>query len=319
MFCLNCGSELFDNVQLCPKCGTPVQQSDETTFSGETDTKADTSVLVQDEEETNADGADTGENVPRLYQEPDPSPEEENLKEKENAPQLPPQEAPKQPQYSQPVDQPQYWQAHVHPDYAPASAMAPSLPSGFPPFLKRKDYFKSPAAARIRGKLDVLSGLTGMGLGIILVFAAVFLVMLFGSVYLTGVQPYIKFRDDILNNIDPQLTMVISVAGLSVSFVFALLCILGMKTKLYGFYIPLMLPSLALTVLTAVFAEYPINSFASEYERVLKLELLIVLAAAAGLALILSTLSLILSIIISRSYKKALREHIWTAVSRVVQ
>ena len=80
MFCLNCGSELFDNVQLCPKCGTPVQQSDETTFSEETDTKADTSVLIQDVEETNADSADADENFPRLYQEPVPLPEDTRAK-----------------------------------------------------------------------------------------------------------------------------------------------------------------------------------------------------------------------------------------------
>ena len=319
MFCLNCGSELSDSEQLCSKCGTPVQQPDETKVSEETDNKSDTSVLVQDEEETNAGGADKGENIPRLYQEPGSSPGEENLQERENADQVSVQAATQQPQYSQLVNQPQNWQAPVYPDSAPTSASAPAVPPNFPPFLKRKDYFKSPAAARIKGKLDVLSALTGMGLGVILVFAAVFLVMLFGSLYLTGVQPYIKFSDDILNNIDPQLTMIVSVAGLSVSFVFALLCILGMKTKLYGFYIPLMLPSLCLTVLTAVFAEYPLDQFASEYERTLKLELLIVLAAAAGLALILSVISLILSIIISRSYKKALRAHIWAAVSRVVQ
>ena len=331
MFCLNCGNQLSDKEQFCSQCGTPIQQSETQSYPDETEIAAESGseslseadISSQAEEVGQAESADIEENAPRLYQEPISDLPDTRGLETASVP-VPVQTPTPQPQYQQQaVNPPQYWQAPVQPNQPPAAAAISTALPPIPPFMKRKKYFKSPAAEKIKGKIDLLSFFTGMGLGVILIFAVYFLILLFEAIYTANILP------DRYNSVDTERMMTVSIVGLSISAVFALLCILGTKTKHFGFYIPLMFPSLCLTgimiyaliefnkVSTVAFST--ITFFDPASPETLIFALWIILAAVAGLSLILAVLSLVFSIIISSSYKKAQREYIWQAVNRNVQ
>lgn len=348
MFCLYCGRRLSDEERFCPQCGMAVtpklQQPDELNTDdsvGEIEIAEENKgvILLKAEEEAQPEGADTDENSLRLYQEPVPvpAPVPSDVQDTEFAPvyvQAPPaqpqettqilsaqQQAAAQTPSSQQQElaQPQYWQAPNQLSYYTAPDDVTAAMRQLPPFMKRKEYFKSPAAGKIKGKVDLLSFFTGMGLGAVIVIATFFLLLLLCAIYAANIMP--NQYDSISYNIDTKTMMTDSVIGLSVSAVLILFCILGMKTKHFGFYIPLMLPSLCLTgIMIYTLINYPIVSAVGSPLDIFLLQnlsfvMFIILTAVAALALILSVLSLIFSIIISNSYKNAQKEYMWRAAS----
>lgn len=344
MFCLKCGRRLSDEDQFCQQCGTAVtpklQQLDEINADGsvgETEIAEESkgAILLKTEEEAQSENVDTDENSLRPYQEPAPVPVPVpgDVQNPEPAPvyvQAPPpqpqattQMLPAQPQAAaqtpfaqqQAAAQPPYQQTTTQPQYYPASDDVTAAMRQLPPFMKRKEYFKSPAAGKIKGKVDLLSFFTGMGLGVVMVFATIFLLLLLSAIYSLNILP--NLYDGTSYNIDTKTMMTASIVGLSVSAVLILFYILGMKTKRFGFYIFLMLPPLCLTGLMAyTLIKYPTAiTGVSFLTQNLNFVMLIILTAAAALALILSVLSLIFSIIISNSYKNAQKEYMWRAAS----
>lgn len=342
MFCLNCGTKLSDDEQFCPQCGTAVDSelrdpeepdtlNEPEPSDSETQSSSETEAADETESAEENDNADE-ENAPRLYQEPIPAPAPAPAVNGAQPPvepvpappvyQNPPQPQYQQPQYQQPqyqqqpMGQPQYWQAQNQPNTYPAPTAAMPV---IPPFMKRKQYFKSEAPEKIKGKADSLSFYTGMGLGVILLLTVTFLLMLLDALYIQG--SYYNRSGVIfdVDELDADTMMIVSIVGLSVSAVFALLCVLGASTKHFGFYIPLLLPSLCMTAGTIIlfldFTERNVLDFNLSTTSGFNSIMLLILSVITAFVLFVSVLSLILSIIVSNNYKMAQKEYIWKATN----
>lgn len=322
MFCLKCGNPLTEEEQFCSQCGTAVQpesqQPDESnalvdsTISGG---KSESENISASEESGEPETNDTSESNPRLRQEPIPAPAFNSAPSVEPVPAPPPYQAPPQPQYQQPqpyqqqaANQPQYWQAPNQPNPIPVPVAAPMILQ-IPPFMKRKAYFMSNAPEKIKSKVDTLSYLTGMGVGAIVVFLFLLLIAFLGEI--SGVFDQ--------GGEDENQLIIIYIVGLSVLMVFALLCVLGMKTKHFAFYIFLLLPSMVMTAISIIgfimFSDENDISFNISEQNGLVTVILLIFIAVAAIMLIFSVVSLILSIIVSRSYKKAQQEYMWRATN----
>lgn len=325
MFCLKCGNPIGEGEQFCSQCGTAVQPQNPDESNVLVDSSTDNEKHENGSENISASEAssepekavqpetnDTSESNPRLHQEPIPASafKSEPPAEPIPAPQI--YQAPSQPQYQQ-----QYPQAPNQPNPIPAAASP--LPPPPPPFMKRKAYFKSAASEKIKGKVDVLIGLTGMGLGAIVVFLFVFLITLLDGIHAnsSAYSHHSALFDIGGDYVDTMF--IVSIVALAVLAVFALLCILGMKTKHFAFYIFLLLPSICMTAGSIIgfimFSDTNSFKFNISDQNGLVAILLVTLIAISAIALILSVISLVLSIIVSGSYKKAKQEYIWRAAN----
>lgn len=324
MFCFNCGVQLPEGAQVCEKCGTeqtPIFQQSaepetaenpaapEPVYENEAVGESEASAAAEVEPESE----NSPESAPRLYQEPAPAAVREPIPAPVPAPMpnnmqnpTPYQAPPQPPQYGQ---LPPRYQQPMQPQMPPP----PMLPA-IEPFMKRKQYFKSAASEKIKGKTDLLSFFTGMGFGALLIVIFSLVYVLFDIIHEYGRHDYL-----FAGHIDAETGLIICIVSLSVTVVLAIFCIIGMKTKHFGFYIPLLLLPIAMTVLSV----FRLIQFCSDYTITVNLRSeygvafwsYTALSAVSLFALIISVISLVLSVIVSGDYKKAQREYLWKAVN----